>query len=145
MKKNNGITIISLIIYILVMILVIGVIGTISTMFYNNTKELDNETKQLLEYNNFNSYFIKEIKTANNKVDKISEDGKYILFNTGNSFSLREDKILYNDIEIAQLVENINFQYYINELGEKDESVVAVEVHFKAFSKKINYKIEEIY
>lgn len=145
MKNSNGITLTSLVIYIMIMILVIGVIASISSIFYKNTNNLDDETKEIIEYNNFNSYFIKEIKTPNNKVEKISEDKTYILFTTGNSFYLKENKILYNNIEIAKGIKNTSFQYYTNLNGKEDPTVITVNMEFNNFSKKMNYKIEEIY
>ena len=66
MKIERGITLVSLIIYILVMIIVIGVMSQIITRFYSNTKEFNADTESVLEFNKFNSYFLKEIKQKGN-------------------------------------------------------------------------------
>ena len=54
MKNEKAITLVSLVIYILVMLLVIGIIGSVSAMFYNNTNNFDDETKDIIEYDKFN-------------------------------------------------------------------------------------------
>lgn len=145
MKKQNGITLTSLVIYIIVMILVIGVMTRVSLMFYNNTENLNENTKDIIEFNNFNNYFVKEIKTANNNVNSIAEDGTYILFDTGNSFSLKNSSIYYNDLEIAKNVKNISFKYYTNSEGKEEKDIITVNAEFNNYSKQMNYKIEEIY
>lgn len=145
MKKQNGITLTSLAIYIIVMLLVIGVISSISLMFYNNTENLDDVTKDIAEFNNFNNYFVKEIKTANNKVDQIAQDGSYIIFNTGNSFVLKNNTIFYNDLEIAKNVNTMTFKYYTDSEGKEITDVINVKIELENFSKQMNYKIEDIY
>lgn len=145
MKNEKGITISSLVIYIIVMIMVIGVMTRVSLMFYNNTENLNDNTKDIIEFNNFNNYFVKEIKIANNKIDTIAEDGTYILFNTGNSFSLKNNAIFYNDLEIAKNVKNINFKYYTNIDGIEQKDIITVNIEFNNYSKQINYRVESIY
>lgn len=145
MKNEKAITLVSLVIYILVMLLVIGIIGSVSAMFYNNTNNFDDETKYIIEYDKFNSYFVKEIKTANNSIDQISDDGTYIIFTTGNSFLFKDNKIFYNDLEITKNVKNVNFKYYTDSNNKQDNTIVTVTVNFENYTKKMNYKIEEIY
>ena len=65
MKNENAITLVSLVIYILAMLIIIGIMGKVSIMFYENSNDLDDDVKDIVEYNKFNSYFIKEIKSAN--------------------------------------------------------------------------------
>lgn len=145
MKKEKGITLSSLVIYIIVMMIVIGVMSSISLMFYNNAQSLTEQTQDMIEYNNFNNYFINEIKTANNKVDQISEDGTYILFTSGNSFSLQSSHLYFNDVEIASNIDSIHFSYYMNEQGEQVEDIITVNIKLPDYQKQMDYKIEEIY
>lgn len=145
MKNENAITLVSLVIYILAMLIIIGIMGKVSIMFYENSNDLDDDVKDIVEYNKFNSYFIKEIKSANNSIDKISTDGTYILFTSGNSFTFRNNKIFYNDLEIAEDVIELKFSKYLDSNQKVDNTVVTVEINFKNYSKKMNYKIEEIY
>ena len=136
MKSQNGITLSSLIIYIIVMIMVIGVMARVSTMFYNNVNKLDNRTIEISKFNNFNTYFVKEIKLPNNGIDKI--ENNYILFKSGNSFLYRNQNIYYNDLMIVDNVKNLVFT-------RESESVINLNISFEEYSKQIKYKIEEIY
>lgn len=145
MKNEKGITLSSLVIYIFVMIIAIGIMSSISLIFYNNTQNLTEQTEDMIEYNNFNNYFINEIKTANNKVDQIGKDGTYIIFTSGNSFSLKDNNLYFNEIEIAKNVSSISFSYYINEQGEEVKDIITVDIELPQYQKQMNYKIEEIY
>lgn len=136
MKSQNGITLSSLIIYIIVMIIVIGVMASVSTMFYNNVNKLDNRTIEISKFNNFNTYFVKEIKLPNNGIDKI--ENNYILFKSGNSFLYQNQNIYYNDLMIVDNVKNLVFT-------RESESVINLNISFEEYSKQIKYKIEEIY
>lgn len=149
MKSEKGITLASLIIYIIVMIMVLGVLGTIVNEFYENTDSMEKDTEEILEFNKFNTYFLKEIKSVGNSVDTISNsEKKYILFSSGNSFSFSDNTIYYNSLEICKNVEDINFEYGKYTNGEEeiiDESIIKIYIKFKEFEKTLSYKIEEIY
>ena len=113
MKNDSGITLISLLIYVILMIVVIGIMSTILNDFYGNSQNMYAGVNKLINYNKFNTYFLKEVKKYGNKVDTISMDGEipYILFASGNSFSLNNKKIYYNDIEICKDVQDINWEF----------------------------------
>lgn len=145
MKKEKAITLTSLVVYIIVMIMVIGVMSSVSFMFYNNTQNLKQSTKDIIEFNNFNNYFVKEIKIANNKVDQISSDGNYIIFTNGNSFSFHDNSIFYNELKIANNVNSIKFNYDKDENEKEIEDVIVVDVKFNDYEKQMKYKVEEIY
>lgn len=144
-KNQKAITLTSLVIYIIVMIMVIGVMASVSQMFHNNTHNLNSETKGMVEFYNFNNYFIKEIKTANNKIDQISPEKNYILFSTGNVFILKNKSIFYNDLQIAKNVKNLSFDYGKDEKGNTVDDVITVNIEFSNYQKQMNYKIEGIY
>lgn len=145
MKNENGITLSSLLIYIIVMVMVIGVMSSVSAMFYNNVNGLEGRTVEISKFNNFNNYFVKEIKSPNNAIDTIAEDNSYILFKSGNSFTFRNNAIYYNDLKIVDDVNNVTFTYYNDEDKNKNHDIVTVNVEFEKYSKQINYKVEEIY
>lgn len=151
MKSDKGITLVALVIYVIVMIIVIGIMSTILDNFYKNTNSMQADTEEILQFNNFNTYFLKEIKSNGNSVDSIGNEDKYILFASGNSFSFNSDnnKIYYNDIEICKQVQDMTISYgkVTNDLGEEveDNTVINITISFKEFSKSIKYKIEEIY
>ena len=139
MKSERGITLSSLIIYILVMMIVIGVMTSVSLIFYRNTSNLDNRTVEISKYNNFNTYFIKEIKSPGNGIDTIQQN--YILFKSGNSFSFNNNNIYYNNLSIVDGVQNVVF----SKPEINDDTVISVNIVFEEFSKNMKYKIEEIY
>ena len=145
MKNQKGITLVSLLVYIIVMIIIIGGLSTISYNFYRNTQALEVDTEDIVEFSNFNEYFIKEIKKANNKIDKISEDGTYIVFTDGNSFMLNNKSIYYNQIEISKNVNSLKFEYDKDEENNEITDIIKVSVEYSNYSKQMKYKLEEIY
>lgn len=145
MKKEEGVTLNSLVIYIIVMFLTIGLMTSVSSMFYGNIKELDGNGMEILKTNNFNVYFLKEIKKANNGVDKIDTNGKYILFKSGNSFSFVNNDIYYNNLKIISGVSDISFAFYNDPVVNANNDIITVNIQFTRYSKQLNYKVEEIY
>lgn len=139
MKKQNGITLVSLVAYVIIMSIVIGVLANIISNFYQNTDSMQADTKDVIEFNKFNMYFLKEAKTLNNKIDKL--ENNYILFTSGNSFSYSNNSIYYNNLTICKNVKNVSFSFKENER----QDIVEVNMEFQDFQKTINYKIEDIY
>jgi len=138
MKNQKGITLVSLMIYVIVMIIVIGVMSQIITAFYSNTQTLNGSTESVLEFNKFNTYFLKEIKKKGNELDSIENNN--ILFTSGNTFSKHEDKIYYNNIPICTKVKN-----FIATADENDKTIINIQIGFEDFTKSITYKIEDLY
>lgn len=151
MNKQNGITLVSLIIYIIVMTIVLAIMSSVILNFYSNMQGLNTNVDNIIEFNKFNIYFLKEVKLYNNAVDTIElKDGSsYILFKSGNSFIFKSNKIYYNNLEICKNVKNINFEYgkKTDEIGTEVENktVIKVVLNVNDFEKTMNYKIENIY
>lgn len=145
MKKENGITLVSLVVYVIVMIIVIGIMSSIISNFYNNTEDININTENVIEVNKFNTYFLKEIKTRNNSIDTIDSNNSYILFSTGNSFSLANKNIYFNNTLVCKNVEKFEVKKGINSQGQEDDTIINVNIKINDFEKTINYKIEEIY
>lgn len=144
MKKEKGVTMVSLVIYIAVMTIVIALMSEIITNFYKNTDTMQGSLQDIIEFNKFNTYFIKEIKLTDNKVDHISTDDSYILFLSGNAFSIKDGIIYYNSIKICENVQSMQLSLGKNGNG-LDKSIINVTLNFKSFNKSISYKIENIY
>lgn len=138
MKKDNGITLVSLVIYVIVMIIMVSIMSIITTQFYSNTNRMQGNVGEVLEFNKFNNAFLKEVKATNNKVVKVDNNEKYILFESGNSFSLYNNKIYCNDIEVCSGVKSM-------EITLAEEDVVSVTLSFGSFNKSMKYKLENIY
>lgn len=146
MKNCKGITLMTLIMYVGVLFIVIAIMSSIISNFYQNNAAVDKHTKDILEFNKFNSYFLKEIKKAGNDVENTVKNNtdnsyvNYILFKTGNSFSLKNNIIYYNNIKVCEGVGDLSFEY------DSAKKTIKTIVNFKnGFSKTITYKIEEIY
>lgn len=144
MRKEKGITLVALVIYIIVMIVVITVLGIIINKFYKNTDTIQEGTEEILEFSRFNTYFLKEIKAKANNIDSIGDNGEYILFSSGNSFSFKDNKIYYNTIEISNNVDKLVIKQGKDGDGINKE-IIYVTVKINNFTKSINYKLEEIY
>ena len=77
-------------------------------------------------------------------MDQIGENGQYILFTSGNSFSLKNNHIYFNEIEIAKNIKTVKFDYYTDEKNEQHKDIINVRVELEHYQKQMNYKIEEI-
>lgn len=143
MKKDKGVTLISLIVYIIVMSIAIAVMSAIISNFYENTTAVQGSIEEIIKFNKFNTYFLKEIKSLDNNIDSMSE--KYILFSSGNSFSISNNTLYYNNVQICQGVNDISFEAIENELELEERTIIKVELEIGTFKKAINYKIENIY
>lgn len=137
MKKENGITLISLVVYIIVMAIVLVIMGSIIANFRNNTETVQANIQQLVEFNKFNSYFLKEVKITNNKVDDLKSNN-YILFTSGNSFSILNNAIYYNNVKICDGVQKM-------QISLDGENIINVTLGLADFTKSIKYKLESIY
>ena len=138
MKKEQGVTLISLMVYVIVSSMILLVMTVIIHQFYQNADNLEAKTEDILAWNKFNTYFIKEIKQPNNAVDTIN--GNYILFATGNSFSLLSDKLYYNNTKICDNVVSFGISKQVNE-----DNILNVTLQIGEFTKNMQYKVEEIY
>lgn len=115
MKKNNGITLTSLIIYVTGMLLVVTTIATLTSFFYKNIdiKAINNDTTQ---YTKFSSIFGEEINRSNNSIidcKSLSDGISYIVFSSGNQYTFNENiKSIYKDnVKICDNVELCDFSY----------------------------------
>mgnify|MGYP003295529177 CR=1 FL=1 len=55
MKKQNGITLSSLVVYVVVMSIVITIMTAIISNFYRNTTTVQGSVEEIIELNKFNS------------------------------------------------------------------------------------------
>lgn len=143
MKKEKGVTLVSLVVYIVTMSIVISIISSIISNFYKNTTTVQGSIDEIIKFNKFNTYFLKEVKAIDNRIDSVSE--KYILFSSGNSFSISNNIIYYNSRQICEGVDSILFETIENELELEQRTIIKVTLKIGTFEKIINYKIENIY
>lgn len=115
MKKDKGITLISLIIYVIGMTIMVATIVTLTSFFYKNIDvgEINSDTTQ---YTKFSSVFSEEINKENNSVIDCKEllDGvSYIIFSSQNQYTFNEEsKAIYkNNVKICDNVDMCEFSY----------------------------------
>lgn len=146
MKNQNGITLVSLVTYVAVMIIVLIIMNSIITTFYNNTESTNASVEEIIEFNKFNTYLLKEVKLQGNAIDKINGENEstYILFTSGNSFLFDNNAIYYNNIKVCNKVKSMTIKTGKDGDGI-DETIINVILDFDNFSKTMNYKLENIY
>lgn len=118
MKKENGITLTTLIIYVIGMVIVVTTVSTLTTYFYKNI-DINSTNNDTTQYTKFTSVFLDEINKGQNEVIEaktISESDKkvsYIIFSDGNQYTFKEEnKSIYkNQVKICENIDNCEFSY----------------------------------
>ena len=54
MKKESGVTLMSLIIYMILLVIIAAMLATVSTMFFKNAERLEDKSMYSGEFNKFN-------------------------------------------------------------------------------------------
>ena len=134
MKKENGVTLTSIIIYILALLIVIGVISALTSYFYRNI-DLEGESKITnSQFTKFSSYFTEEINQEGIEVLEAGENENvsYIAFsnNTTYTYSKQNHCIYVNEIKICTNIDNCTFNY------EENGGKYKITVNFKSKKKK---------
>lgn len=118
MKKENGITLTSLIIYVIGMVIVVTTVSTLTTYFYKNI-DINSTNNDTTQYTKFTSVFLEEINKGQNEVIEaktiLESDKKvsYIIFSDGNQYTFKEEnKSIYkNQVKICENIDNCEFSY----------------------------------
>jgi len=111
MRRNKGITLISLIVYIILSIMVLSMLTVLSMNFRDNINNLDESTVKDTEFDKLNLQLLKETKTENNLVDEEQTTSNKLVFTNGNTYTYEENNIyLNNNIKIAENIEIFNVQ-----------------------------------
>lgn len=107
MKSQNGITLMSLLVYVVAFVIVAGVVGLITTFFYSNYSFLDDKSTAVAQYDKLNLVFVEENKTNNNYIFDLQSDIK----GARNSTFFSSDDIENNNKEYDSkysLLEDVN-------------------------------------
>lgn len=107
MKKENGITMISLIIYVLLMIFVVAAISNITASFYKNVNDFDTESESAVAYSKFNMFFLNDIKKDNIRIEDYKND--YIILTLSDEqiqYSIQNNCMYRNKVKICDNVSN---------------------------------------
>ena len=108
MKKENGITLLSLSIYIIGLFIIIAIVTVITNFFYQNVVKMEDSSSSVAEYSKFNLAFLDEVKTYGNSVTECG--GTYLVFSSGNQYTYANGKIYKNKIAIVNDVNLCEFK-----------------------------------
>ena len=140
MKKESGITLISVTIYVLVMAIVVGIIATISSFFYNNVTNVKDSGQNAAEYDKFNMFFLEDTKAKGNKIREVAQDGSYIVFENGNQYTFQDNSIYQNQVRICKNIVEASFKVKT----QYDKTIVSVYLQIgenSEFTKTTDYTI----
>ena len=156
MKKEQGITLITLIIYILLMTFILAGVSSITASFYSNTNEFDKESESAVAYSKFNMYFLTDIKRKNASIESSGRNYVIITYeDDGNSvgsgditvegaetgrveYSKQNDSLYRNKVKICDNVDDAVFTTDI------EENTVRVEVIIGEYQRSTVYKLENV-
>lgn len=122
MKNNKGITLTSLIIYVLVLLIVVTIVANITSFFYSNIINAKENSQNIATITKFNMYFTKDVKKMGNSVVSTGDDGSYIKFTSGNTYTFQNNAIYLNNIKICDNVTNAQFGISL----VNDDTIVSV-------------------
>lgn len=134
MKKEKGITLISLIIYIISLTLILSLLALISQNFYKNSNLITEKGKYISEYNKFNMFFIEDCK-KNSDIYNISPEKNTITFEDGTTYTYKsEDSGIYrNKVKICKNIIFCDFE----------KEVITDESNFTKNTIKVNVTLGE--
>lgn len=105
-KKENGVTLASLVLYVIVFSIILGLLANLTSNIYGNMSKIESNTYSSEEFNKFNLNFIKDVKKNTDfKIEENSGDIKIILSDgTNYSYINNENAIYRNKIKIAKKI-----------------------------------------
>jgi hypothetical protein len=108
MSTQKGVTLTSLTIYVIVVGIVLGILLTITTNFQIGIGDMNEEGTKNVEIDNFNMYFLREVKKNGNKILEMSPSK--IKFSTNNEYKFENSNIYLNgNIKIASDINKCEF------------------------------------
>ena len=149
MKKESGITLVTLIVYLMIVSAILAALTNLSSHVYKNIGKLGSENLSAEEFNKFNVNFIKSVKANKKATVTNNNQNVTIEFGDGTTYNYinGENSIYKNKIKIAKNinyftadVQNINNKNVIQVqigTGKKDTAVGNND-----FGKTINYVLK---
>lgn len=149
MKKESGITLVTLIVYLMIVSAILAALTNLSSHVYKNIDKLGSENLSAEEFNKFNVNFVKSVKANKKATITNNNQNVTIEFDDGTTYNYinGENSIYKNKIKIAKNinyftadVQNINNKNVIQVqigTGKKDTAVGNND-----FGKTINYVLK---
>lgn len=149
MKKESGITLVTLIVYLMIVSAILAALTNLSSHVYKNIGKLGRGNLSAEEFNKFNVNFVKSVKANKKATVTNNNQNVTIVFDDGTTYNYinGENSIYKNKIKIAKNinyftadVQNINNKNVIQVqigTGKKDTAVGNND-----FGKTINYVLK---
>lgn len=111
MRKNQGITLTSLVVYIISLLVLVGTMATLTKYFYKNLDEVTIENKVSAEYIEFTNYLTNDTNSQNIENVFLGEDGKKVTIKftdfSAHRYQIEEGSIYYVEIKDNELIKKI--------------------------------------
>ena len=141
MRKEKGITLISLVIYIMGIIVIMSVVGTLMSFYNNNVIKLNDTSDVNMELSKFTAKMIEETKEAGNAITEIA--GTTIKFNNGNIYTYQDNKIYENSIVVSQYVKEFLPELETDGNKQMLRIYIVLEKGNTKIEKNLSYVIED--
>ena len=114
---------------------------------FSNLKYVNEHSVDVSEFNKFNAYFIKNVKTNEDAEVKSNEDNVQIVFADGDIYQyVKADKSIYkNKQKIAKNIKAFTAEKNTNEENNKKYLTINIQIgeaEQKNYSKNINYVLK---
>ena len=142
MKKERGITLVSLVMYVVVLTVVIELVMLFNGDFYPKIASLNEENILAENFNKFNLSFLKDVKeSATASIVQKNSDIVIALSNGAHYYYVEQDGAIYR--EKIKIVDNIN-SFSVNYYSLSNKNILRVGIIFgenenKQFGRTINY------
>lgn len=151
MKKENGITLASLVLYVIIFSFTLGLLATLSSFVYGNMDYINSDSVSSEEFNKFNINFLKDVKENNDAKVSTLNDSVTVTFEANEKIVYTyksSDKAIYrNKVKIASNI--LKFTASIKtDVAHKNKKVITINidtgrnVENPNFSKEINYVLK---
>lgn len=142
MKKENGITLASLVLYVIIFSFTLGLLATLSSFIYGNINSINSDSISSEEFNKFNINFLKDVKEYTDAEVYTGNDLVTISFGTSNKtvYTYKSsDKAIYkNKVKIATNI--LNFQATKQtDTAHKNKKVINVTIETGRNAEKPNF------
>ena len=125
MKKEEGITLMSLIIYITILLIVVTMLATISTMFFKNTNIIEDDTQYSGEFNKFNMYFVEDVKKNSSTYTVNSNE---VVFLDGTTYRYEDGAIYRDKVKICTNITKCIFTKRIDNATGTNKEIINVQI-----------------
>lgn len=146
MKKESGITLISLIIYVILMTFVVAGVTSITASFRTNVGEVDKDAKSAVAYAKFNMYFLNDIKSKNVHIVSSSRDRIELSLTNKNGetenvkYSVQNNALYRNKVKICDNVKSVTI--LTSKASGMEHETVSVRLKINNYDKTTKYTLE---